>query len=106
MIDGYVGMEGDGPTQGDPVDHRMALAGTDPVAVDAACAYLMGFSPEEIGYLQHAARLGLGTADLEKIEVIGSPLEIARRRYRPHRTYRKQLHWQPSEELLAAFERP
>jgi len=106
VIDGYVGMEGDGPTQGDPVDHRMALAGTDPVAVDAACAYLMGFSPEEIGYLQHAARLGLGTADLKKVEVMGSPLEEACRRYRPHRTYRKQLHWQPSEKLLAVLERP
>ena len=37
---------------------------------------------------------------------MGSPLEEARRRYRPHRTYRKQLLWQPSEKLLAAFERP
>jgi len=104
VVDGFVGMEGDGPTQGDPVDHRVALAGTDSVAVDAACAYLMGFDPERVGYLVHAARLGLGVLDLAGIEVIGSTLEKARRRYRPHRTYRKQLSWQPSEELSAVLE--
>jgi len=104
VIDGYVGMEGDGPTQGEPVEHRVALAGTDPVAVDAVCAFLMGFSPEEIGYLQHAARLGLGEARLDRIEVVGGTLEEVRRRYRPHRTYRKQLRWQPSEELLAVLD--
>ncbi len=34
VLDGFEGMEGNGPVTGEPVDHRVALAGTDYVAVD------------------------------------------------------------------------
>ncbi|MGC9530278.1 MAG: DUF362 domain-containing protein [Candidatus Bipolaricaulaceae bacterium] len=102
VIDGFVGMEGAGPTSGDPVDHRMALAGCDPVAVDAVCAHLMGFDPRQVGYLVHAARLGVGVGDLGRVEVIGGQLEQARRGYRPHPTYREQLRWRPPQQLAQA----
>ncbi len=77
----------------------MALAGLDPLAVDAICAHLMGFDPWEIGYLVHAARLGLGEIDLKRIEVVGAALAGARKSYRPHRTHREQLNWSLSPEL-------
>jgi len=95
VIDGFVGMEGDGPIAGDPVPHRIALASTDPIALDALTADLMGFPPQEIGYLVHAARLGLGELNLEKIELVGDreKLARARRRYRPHRSYQRQKGW-------------
>jgi len=99
VIDGHVGMEGDGPVAGAPVEHRMALAGLDPLAVDAICAHLMGFDSREIGYLVHAARLGLGEVDLKRIEVLGAALAEARKSYRPHRTHREQLNWSLSPEL-------
>ncbi|MGY4706495.1 DUF362 domain-containing protein [Candidatus Bipolaricaulota sp. J31] len=98
VIDGFVGMEGDGPTAGEEVPHRVALAGTDPLAVDAVATYLMGFDPGEVGYLVHAQALGLGTADLEDIEVHlrgAERLEDLVRKYRPHRTYPEQRHWDP-----------
>ncbi|MCD5408909.1 DUF362 domain-containing protein [Candidatus Bipolaricaulota bacterium] len=101
VIDGFVGMEGDGPVSGAPVRHRVALAGTDPLAVDAVCAQLMGFAPRKIGYLVHAARMGLGEIELAQIEVVGSALEEARRSYRPHRGYEEQLVWQAPPELAA-----
>ncbi|HIP99119.1 TPA: DUF362 domain-containing protein [Candidatus Bipolaricaulota bacterium] len=99
VVDGHVGMEGDGPVSGAPVAHRIALAGRDPLAIDAICAYLMGFEPTQVGYLVHTARLGLGEIDLAQIEVVGARLEGARRRYRPHRTYQGQLHWALPPEL-------
>ncbi|MCS7240270.1 MAG: DUF362 domain-containing protein [Candidatus Bipolaricaulota bacterium] len=91
VIDGYEGMEGNGPVAGDPVPHRFALVGSNPVAVDAAATTLMGFDPREIGYLVHCARFGLG--DLDGWEVVGDPLHGSIRRYRPHSTYQEQLHW-------------
>lgn len=101
VIDGYEGMEGAGPVDGDPVPHRFALLGSDPVAVDAAAALLMGFQPEEIGYLVHCAHLGLGNLAPEAWEVRGDPLERGMRRYRPHPSYAEQKRWELAGTALA-----
>jgi len=94
LIDGWQGMEGEGPGLGDPVDWRVALAGTDPLAVDALTTHLMGFDPGQVGYLQYCSRTGLGVADLEKIEVVGDATPDAiRRSFVPHSTYQRQLAW-------------
>lgn len=71
IIDGVEGMEGNGPIGGTPVDHRIALAGTDVVAVDSMCARLMGIPLENIGYLNYCAAAGIGNADRNKIDIIG-----------------------------------
>ncbi len=94
VIDGFEGMEGDGPVSGSPVPWRVALAGTDPLAVDSLTAHLMGFDPDEIGYLYYCKVSGLGVGDLSRIKVVGnaSPQEV-RRRFRPHSSYREQLAW-------------
>jgi len=106
VIDGFAGMEGDGPTAGTEVPHRVALASTDPIALDVICAYLMGFDPREIGYLVHAAALGLGTLSLENIELyilnVGGLGDLMRR-YQPHRTYASQRHWSLEGTPLAGI---
>jgi uncharacterized protein (DUF362 family) len=71
VIDGVEGMEGNGPISGTPVDHRIALAGEDVVAVDSMCARLMGIPLENVGYLNYCAAAGLGNVDREKIDIIG-----------------------------------
>ncbi|MGD0340590.1 MAG: DUF362 domain-containing protein [Bacteroidales bacterium] len=71
IIDGVEGMEGNGPIGGTPVDHRIALAGEDVVAVDSMCARLMGIPLENVGYLNYCAAAGLGNIDREKIDIIG-----------------------------------
>ncbi len=94
VIDGFEGMEGNGPVSGSPVPWRIALAGTDPLAVDSLTAYLMGFDPDKIGYLYYCKVGGLGIGDLSKIKVVGNvPIEEVRRRFLPHSSYRKQLSW-------------
>jgi uncharacterized protein (DUF362 family) len=95
VIDGWQGMEGSGPCSGDPVDWRVALAGTDALAVDMLTASLMGFDPEQIGYLRHCRVLGLGMGDLAQIGVAGnaSPEDV-RRAFVPHPAYESQLKWQ------------
>ncbi len=105
VIDGWRGMEGDGPGAGDAVDWRVALAGTDPLAVDVLTAHLMELAPEEVGYLQHCRRMGLGVGDLERIDVTGNLAPYrARRRFAPHPTRRRQLAWhhEGADRLLIA----
>ncbi len=71
IIDGVEGMEGNGPINGTPVDHRVALAGFDAVAVDSMCARLMGIPLENVGYINYCAAAGMGNMDRDKIEIIG-----------------------------------
>ncbi|HKN60037.1 MAG TPA: DUF362 domain-containing protein [Candidatus Acidoferrales bacterium] len=70
IVDGIVGMEGNGPTQGQPKASDVLVMGDDPVAVDATCARVMGLVPERIDYLRRAGLL-LGNIGEEKIELIG-----------------------------------
>ena len=65
IVDGIVGMEGDGPIKGQAVNVGVIIAGTDPVAVDSTAARVMGIDPERVGYLEEAGRfLGQLTPDL------------------------------------------
>jgi uncharacterized protein (DUF362 family) len=76
VIDGFVGMEGKGPTDGTPVKMDLIIAGKDVVATDATAARVMGFEPMEISHIRTAARKGLGNID--NIEIVGSKLEDVR----------------------------
>ena len=72
VIDGLEGVQGQGPTKGDPVDHRIALAGPDVIAVDRIAAELMGVDIADVGYLNFCAEAGLGNVDRAKIRILGS----------------------------------
>lgn len=82
VLDGFEGMEGKGPIHGEPVDHRVALAGTDFVAVDRLGTEVMGVDFDEIRYLNYLWDQGIGEGDLAKIQVIGETIEGCRRAYR------------------------
>jgi uncharacterized protein (DUF362 family) len=73
IVDGIVGMEGNGPTQGAAKPCGVLVLGDDPVAVDATCARIMGLLPERIEYLAQAALL-LGNLKVEKIRQIGESI--------------------------------
>jgi len=81
VIDGIVAGEGH-ETSENPVEMNLVIAGTDPVAVDAVGAAVMGVSPKDIKHLCFAEEKGLGTCDLTEIEVLGQPIESVRRKFR------------------------
>jgi uncharacterized protein (DUF362 family) len=94
VIDGYEGMEGNGPLSGEPVPSRLAIASTDFVAADRVGVEVMGVNPEWVGYLNYCARAGLGCFDLDGIELRGdAAIDSIRRKYRLHRAIEKQLEW-------------
>jgi len=59
IVDGIVGMEGDGPIMGTPVRAGALVLGRNLAAVDATCARMMGINPHRVEYLKAADnRLG------------------------------------------------
>jgi len=93
VIDGYEGMEGNGPAGGTPVPSRIALASTDFFAADRVGLETMGIPAYAVGYLQYASQLGLGQYDLAKIDVVGAKVEAVKRTYRLHDQADEQLKW-------------
>jgi len=79
VVDGIIGMEGDGPLFGTPVQHGLLAVGKDAVAVDVICADLMGFDLHEVDYLSMAAWAGIGQTT--RIEARGVPTEKLQRQY-------------------------
>lgn len=74
IVDGIVGMEGDGPIKGSAVEVGVIVVGTDPVAVDSTAARLMGIDPGRVGYLEEAGRF-LGQLTPELIDQLGEDPE-------------------------------
>ena len=85
VIDGFTAMEGNGPVGGDPVEAKVALASTDPVAMDTLATKLMGFDPAQIMYLTAMAEAGMGQGDLSKVEVLGTPVEQCQYKLKLHK---------------------
>jgi uncharacterized protein (DUF362 family) len=81
MVDGIVGMEGDGPLLGPPLEAGLILSGRDLVALDATASVAMGVVPERIAYLDAADELGMGRVDAGHIDRAGDPLEPHIRRF-------------------------
>ncbi len=82
IIDGTIGLEGDGPVVGDPVNLGLLVASKDTVALDRICLDIMGFEPDEVGYVHMAALAGLGRDDRDEIVVLGEKVSDVRRPFR------------------------
>ncbi len=80
VVDGIIAGEGH-ESSGNPVEMNLVIGGTDPVAVDAVGAAVMGISPTDVKHLRLAEKKGLGTCDLEQITVLGEPIEKVKRKF-------------------------
>ncbi len=79
VIDGFVGMEGQGPIDGTPVQMNLIIAGRDVVATDATAARIMGFNPYEIKHIRKAYEKGLGHSEAQ---ILGEKLETLKRTFK------------------------
>jgi len=73
IVDGIVGMDGNGPIQGRPKAAGVIVSGHDPVGVDATCCRIMQIEPSRIGYLALAG--GLDRLEAKNIQQIGERLD-------------------------------
>jgi uncharacterized protein (DUF362 family) len=93
LLDGYEGMEGNGPASGTPVASRIAIASTDYIAADRVGVECMGINPAWPGYLNYCGQLGLGNYDIGKIDVIGEKIASVQKKYRMHADIDRELQW-------------
>ncbi|MFN7995955.1 MAG: DUF362 domain-containing protein [Bryobacteraceae bacterium] len=79
IVDGIVGMEGNGPIQGTARRAGVVVSGRDLAAVDATCCRLMSIDPCRIEYL----RLAAGDVDglFRSVRQIGEPVAETRSRF-------------------------
>jgi len=77
IVDGILGMEGNGPIQGSAKPAGVLLFGDDPVAADATACRVMGLRPEKVDYLAKAGTM-LGHIEPTKIQQIGESVESVR----------------------------
>jgi uncharacterized protein (DUF362 family) len=97
VIDGWEGMEGDGPLAGTPVNHKVCVASLDYLAADCVGATLMGVNPMDMGYLNYLATAKVGESDIAKMEIIGPAPSKLVKKYELNGSAPEQLMWkQPS----------
>jgi uncharacterized protein (DUF362 family) len=87
IVDALWPMQGQGPGSPFPEDlikdFNVILAGKDPVAVDTVGSTIMGFDAKhDIPMLRGAEMAGLGVATLERVEVVGAPIERVKRHFK------------------------
>jgi len=85
IIDGFWGMDKDGPVYGRKRKLGVAIASVDPVKADGVGARVMGFEPEKIVYLRLLVQSGLG--DLSMKGLIGGEIERLKVEFKPHRHF-------------------
>ncbi len=88
IVDGIVGMEGNGPIQGTPKKAGVLVMGSNLPAVDATCCRIMGIDPAKVEYLQLAADR-YGVVEESRIDQRGEPIRPLRTNFRLIKEYEK-----------------
>ena len=78
LVDAVTGMEGDGPSGGDPREIGLIFAGADGIAVDSTICDVIGLQPRDLLTNRIGADLGLGVNQLKDIEILGEGTEEVR----------------------------
>jgi uncharacterized protein (DUF362 family)/Pyruvate/2-oxoacid:ferredoxin oxidoreductase delta subunit len=98
IADGIVGMEGDGPSGGEPKTLGFLAASADAVALDLTLCRILGIAPDAVPYLEHLREEGVH----DTIDVRGASLrDVAPRSFRTPNTLRVRLIPRPLVRLLA-----
>jgi Pyruvate/2-oxoacid:ferredoxin oxidoreductase delta subunit len=75
IIDGILGMEGDGPSFGSPRHVGIVAASSDAVALDATVCRLLGFPVNTLRTCVVGDSMGVGVTDSDRIGVVGDELD-------------------------------
>ncbi|HEX2945894.1 MAG TPA: DUF362 domain-containing protein [Clostridia bacterium] len=75
IMDGVIGMEGNGPMNGNPVKMGLLMFSSDPVALDATVCRIIGVNPEYSLTVKYGKEAGLGTYSEKEIELVGDPVD-------------------------------
>lgn len=104
LVDGLIGMEGNGPLYGKPVDLGVLVAGKSAWAIDRTVCDLISLPPARVRYLRIGSRRGL---EPDSIEARGDSVEDLRRPFEPvefnlYRLFEKKLMESPLVHLVTS----
>ncbi len=93
IIDGFTGMEENGPIHGKPIDTKISIASTDSIAADRVGLACMQINPKKIGYLTLASRKKLGEYNLKRIRLLGNSIKDCKKQFTLHFSAEQQMKW-------------
>ncbi len=93
IIDGFVGMEGQGPLFGDPIEVGVAIASTDCIAADRVGTEVMGHDFRHVAHLVYCANAKMGEGDIAKINLLGDKVADCKKNFRKTDDYDKIIQW-------------
>lgn len=76
IMDAIIGMQGNGPASSDLRHIGLIIASDNGVSMDVIMAKMVGLNPEGLTFLKKAHQLGLGSLDINDIEIIGELKEL------------------------------
>jgi len=103
VIDGVVGMQGNGPIDGFEMPSNVVVSSHHGIAADVVGLQVMGYKLEQVGYLRYA--MELRNLDLDDIEVVGSSIDDVRVVYEDHAQIEEQLTWPIEGDWRPIFDR-
>ncbi|HUY00650.1 MAG TPA: DUF362 domain-containing protein [Candidatus Deferrimicrobium sp.] len=89
VLDALVAMEGNGPVHGTKKNLNLIIASTDFIAADTVATYIAGMDPQHFQYIYQAGEIGLGENHLNKISILGEPLNNVISPFRPHHLFQR-----------------
>jgi len=103
VIDGVVGMQGNGPIDGFEMPSKVVVASHHGIAADVVGLQIMGYKLEQVGYLRYA--MELRKLNLDDIEVVGSSIADVQVEYEDHSQIYEQLTWPIEGDWRPIFDR-
>ena len=103
VIDGTIGMQGNGPIDGFEMRSNVVVASHHGIAADVVGLQVMGYTLKQVGYLRYA--MELRNLDLVDIEVVGKSIEDVRVTYADHDDIEDQLKWPIKDDWNNIFNR-
>jgi uncharacterized protein (DUF362 family) len=100
IIDGYTGMEGNGPVGGTPVDHKVCIVSQDWLAADRVGLELMGVNVDDVGWMNYCANAMMGESDISKMEILGAQIADCKKTYKLSDSFPKQLLWKEPMKII------
>jgi uncharacterized protein (DUF362 family) len=82
VIEGIVGGEGYGPLNNTPVKSNIIIVGRDLVAVDTVALTFMGFTVDQVPYVELASKEKMGVSDLSKVKIVGADLNAIKMHFK------------------------
>ncbi len=105
LVDGILGMEGAGPTNGDPRFMGILAASTDAVALDAVLCRLVGLKLSHLRTSVVGQDLGIGVADSALIRQVGDKLDgFPLKDFKPPRSMSVKWNLPPSSRVRKFLE--